>query len=328
MSHPVQTLPPPPDRASRVLIVDGSNDRRERNALILRGEGFEVDVCDSGEGLHERVQAAPPDLLLLSVPLPGADWVDLCGDLRTIDQARLVPIILLASDETDEETVVRGLSCGADDFITAPDRIDELKARVLVQLRHRRDRELLQWASAQRARFRTEALVDPLTGIGNRRAAEEGLARALEARVPLLLMLIDVDHFKRVNDTHGHAVGDVVLKGLAACLDQLARRGDVVARFGGEEFLLLLRGASPNMGHRIAQRFRRTIAELTHPEAPEVDRVTVSIGVATWSGRNDPPPAEDLLQSADEALYAAKRAGRDRVVVAHLDRAGGDFQVA
>ncbi|MFW5925279.1 MAG: GGDEF domain-containing protein [Myxococcota bacterium] len=325
---PVHTLPPPPDRPSLVLVVHEDEGYRAWIENVLREAEFEVDTHPSAEGLVERVRLAPPDLLLLGVPLLDADWVALCDDLRYLDQARMVPIVLLSTVAADESTVVQGLSCGADDFITDTGRPDELRARVRVQLRHRRDRELLQWASAQRAQFRTEALVDPLTGIGNRRAAEEGLAGILHTGEPFLLMLLDVDYFKRVNDTHGHAIGDVVLRGLASCLDRLARRGDVVARYGGEEFLLLLRGATAKQAHRIAQRFRRTIAELTYPDAPDVGPITVSIGVATWSAQGKTPPAEDLLQGADQALYSAKRAGRDRVVVSHFDGSNGDFQVA
>lgn len=324
----VHTLPPPPDRPSRVLVVHEEEGRRDWIEAALREADLEVDSRASAEGLVEHVCMVPPDLLLLGIPLLDADWVDLCGELRSLDHARMIPIVLLSAGAADEATVVQGLSSGADDFITDTDRPDELRARIQVQLRHRRDRELLQWASAQRAQFRTEALVDPLTGIGNRRAAEEGLAGFLHAGEPFMLMLLDVDYFKRVNDTFGHAVGDLVLRGLASCLDRLARRGDVVARYGGEEFLLVLRGATAKQAHRIAQRFRRTIAELSYPEAPDVGPVTVSIGVATWSAQGATPPAEDLLQCADEALYSAKRAGRDRVVVAHVDRFNGDFQVA
>lgn len=323
-----QTLPPPPRRTSNVLVIDDDPQRAARTADVLRHDDLEVDVSSSGDGLLDQVQRDQPDALVLTIPLASGDWVELCGDLRTLDQARLVPIVLLSTEVADEATVVRGLSCGADDFVVDLQRNEELKARVRVQLRHRRDRELLQWASAQRARFRTEALVDPLTGVGNRRAAEEGLGRAIEGSEPFVLLMVDVDHFKRVNDTYGHAVGDLALKGIADCLDQLARRGDVVARYGGEEFLLVLRGAKPSMAHRVAQRFRRTVGDLAFPDAPGVGAITVSIGVATCLGNGATPSAADLLQAADYALYEAKRAGRNRVVVTHLDKPSGDSRVA
>jgi two-component system, cell cycle response regulator len=326
--HPVHTFPPPPRGATRLLLVCEPTEAVRVVIAALVGEGYEVEVTHGADGLLERVQDAPPDLLLLCIPTPGADWVDLCGDLRTLDQARLVPIMLLASDASSEVTVVHGLEAGADDFIADLTRLDELKARVRVQLRHRRDRELLKWASAQRAQFRSEALLDPLTGIGNRRAAEEGLARALELGEPFLLMLLDVDHFKAVNDTHGHAAGDVVLKALAGALDRLARRGDVVARYGGEEFLLVLRGVGGETAHRVAQRFRQEIAALDIAERADVPSVTASIGAVTCPGGGAPPSQGHLLQRADEALYAAKRAGRNRVVIAQVDQDQNGFQVA
>jgi two-component system, cell cycle response regulator len=312
---PLHTIPPPTSERARVLLVDADASRLAQVGGLLRDEGHEVDTCPTAVGLVNRVGADAPDVLLLAVPEPDVRWPEVCAELRARDPSRLVPIVLLSSVDTDEATVVRGLECGADDFITAPGRADELKARVRVQLRHRRDREMLQWASAQRSRYRTEALIDPLTGIGNRRAAEDGLAAVLAAGGGFMLMMLDVDHFKRINDTYGHAEGDAVLRQLAAALDGLARRGDVVARYGGEEFLLILRGVRSDQAKRITQRFRRTVETIEFEGTAGVTGITASIGAVTWSGHGVPPGAHDLLQAADEALYAAKHAGRNRVVI-------------
>jgi two-component system, cell cycle response regulator len=324
----LQTMPPPPVSRARLLVVDADPQGRERVVAALRDEGYDICTCATASNLMEQVRAAPPDLILLSAHTPGVSWAQACDELRAVDQARLVQVILMSPGPADEATVVRGLEAGAHDFVSSLDRLDELKARVRVQLRHRRDRELLQWASAQRARFRTEALMDALTGIGNRRAGEEGLAQALAMEGGFLLMMLDVDHFKHINDTHGHAAGDAVLRHVAGGLDRLARRGDVVARYGGEEFLLVLRGVRPEQAHRVAQRFRRTVAALRFEDAPGVAGITVSIGAATWSGQGSIPSAHALLEAADEALYTAKREGRNRVVVTHLQREAGDTQVA
>lgn len=286
-------------------------------ADVLRFEGYDVSALDDAEALLEEVHQRRPDLILLDALLPDACGFELCGDLRMMDDARLTPIILVGGREGDEHKAVRALLCGADDYLASGERIQELKARVRVQLRNRRDRELLQWAREQRATFRTAALVDPLTAIANRRAAERALSEALGRKDPLVVLLGDIDHFKSVNDTYGHQAGDEVLKRVAACFDKLVRRDDLVARFGGEEFVVLLRGARADQAPAIADRFRKSVAclDLTGTTVPGV---TVSFGAAAWDGSFPAPTREAIVEVADVALYEAKNAGRNRVVVRQI----------
>lgn len=312
------SLPPAPTRPPRILVVDDDPAQRDAYSRLLSFEGYEIVTTDNPEEVIDSVHRDPPDLILLDVDLGDACGFEVCGDLRMMDEARLTPVIIVGDDADDEHAAVRGLLCGADDFVSTPVRMEELKARVRVQLRNRRDRELLQWARQQRATFRKAAMVDPLTGIPNRRAAEEVMDDALRQAEPFTVLLVDVDHFKRVNDTLGHAVGDEVLRKVAQTLDRQARKGDMVARFGGEEFLLLIRGASATLAPQIAERFRRSIESMDLGKV-SLDRVTVSIGVSTFAGGNPVPDHHTLLRVADEALYEAKGAGRNRVVIRAVD---------
>lgn len=298
------------------MVVDDDDGRRNLLARLFTHEGYEVDTLGDGEQVVDHVRATAPDLIVLDVMLPGVSGFELCGDLRMLDEARLTPIILITAAYLDEEDVVRGLLSGADDYVCTPARVRELSARVRVQLRNRRDRELLRWATLERASLRDAATRDALTGIGNRRVGERGLDEALSQPMPFVVMLIDVDHFKAVNDTHGHASGDVVLKRVAKSLASQARASDTVARFGGEEFLVIAANAEPANAFAIAERYRLAIERVVlRPDVP-MDRITASVGVASWDGVSEPPRAPDLLRWADEALYAAKRGGRNRVVVA------------
>jgi len=310
------SLPPPAPHIRRVLVAGADEQRRETHSALLRAEGYEVLGVACAEELFSAVGGQVPDLILLDVNLPDRCGYEVCGELRMLQTTQTTPIILFNAQEPDEHSVCRGLLSGADDYLEHPGRQMELRVRVRVQLRNLRDRELLRWARSQRRDFKRAALRDALTGIPNRRFADETLAELAEAGGKLAAMIVDIDHFKRVNDTWGHAVGDEVLTQVAAALAHQARRDDVVARFGGEEFLVLLVGASPELTPAIAERFRRAVANTDIANAGGPDRITVSIGVAAWVGESIAPAT--LLAEADAALYEAKDSGRDRVVVRML----------
>jgi two-component system cell cycle response regulator len=237
-----------------------------------------------------------------------------------MDDMRLTPIILITSAFPDEASVVRGLLSGADDYVITPSRLDELRARVRVQLRNRRDREMLQWAKAQRATLKTAAMSDALTGLANRRAADQMLDAALASGERVLAVFIDIDHFKRINDTHGHATGDTVLAQVGRAIKSCTRGADLAARYGGEEFLVIVRGAALDVADRIGERYRSAVRRVELPAGseagagPEARAVTVSIGIAGAASHTG-ADRDGLLAAADASLYEAKLAGRDRVVV-------------
>ncbi len=306
----------PPDRAGprTVLVVDEDEDRRSALAELLRGDGFVVAEGSPDRGVFSEILALSPDLVVLGPELAGISWADACRELRLLDSSKMMPIVLVGGG--DEAAMVAGLEAGADDYVADATRIGELRARIHAQLRHRRDREVLKWAREQRSSFRALALTDPLTRVGNRRHGTSVLEDALARGEPLGVLMVDLDHFKHINDTYGHKAGDAVLKQVAQALEENVPPGSVVARWGGEEFAILVRGDAAIDAVEVAEQCREAIAELRSfgPRGPA--QVTASIGVAQWSAEEDDASSADLLAQADEALYAAKRNGRDQVCVA------------
>ncbi len=302
------------ERRQRVLVVHADYERREALCELVRQEGWEcLDVADAEEVLRLATEY-DPDLILMDVNLPEVSGYEVCGELRSNDLQGHTPILLLADPPVSEEDVARGLLAGADDFITDPHRLLELRARMRVQLRNKRFRDALARVRTERDHLRRDAAIDPLTGVLNRRTLERVIDETFQKGERFALLFADVDHFKRVNDDYGHDAGDRVLRLVADWLRAGIRPGDHCGRYGGEEFVLVVAGAGRESARLVAERHRRAIEELDPgPSAPP--RVTISIGVAVYDPRR-PSDAAALLQQADMALYDAKRAGRNCVVMA------------
>lgn len=308
---PSATLPPGPVAPRRILVADGNDARRARTAEALSVDGFVVHEQGDRDGVYGDALAFAPDVVLLD-----AAWLDVCRDLRAADLSRITPILLIGSASDEEDVVVRGLDAGADDYIAGASRIGELRARVRAQLRHRRDRELLEWAREQRSSFRELALTDPLTGIGNRRRGLRAIERAASLGQSLTVVLIDLDHFKRVNDTFGHEMGDVVLRRVATALERENVFNATVCRWGGEEFAIIVTDAESDESASLGERYRAAIADILFADPQAPSGVTGSLGVAHTDGRTGVCAATDLLKAADDAMYESKHAGRNRVTLA------------
>jgi two-component system cell cycle response regulator len=312
------SVPPLGDRAANVLVASTCPKRRGRLLAALLAEGHAVDVVERLDPFVDRVRARPPDLVILEACLDEDPALELLSELRVLDPVHLVPVIVVAR-RAPEEAVVRALLAGADDVITHPNRLRELVARAAAQLRNRRDRDLLRTAQKERTQLIDDAYTDPLTGLGNRRAADRSLEANLGGLESLLVMVVDVDHFKRVNDTWGHAVGDEVLRAIGRCLRRAARDGDEVARFGGEEFVVVIRDAPVKSHRAIGERFLRALRAMSLPPDLGPPRVTASIGAVSWTrpAADGPsvPQIDVLFENADKALYQAKRGGRDALVL-------------
>jgi two-component system cell cycle response regulator len=300
------------------MLIDDEGPARDALVEVLRLEGYAVCAMTLTDAAFDVIHRAGPDLVLLSIRREDERGLTLCRELRRLDPRHLISILLLATGGCDEESVVAGLTSGADDYLVAPRRVAELKARLRLQLRNLRDRELLCWAREQRSSFRNEAFTDALTRLPNRRAIDQALVTALQGDQPTTVMLLDIDHFKVINDTWGHAVGDEVLRSVGATLSLCTRREDVVGRFGGEEFMVVLRGSPGDHADVLGDRYRQTIGAIEFPDDLGPARITVSVGIAQWDGLSERPTPAQLLELADEALYEAKRAGRDRVRVSEL----------
>lgn len=301
------------DGPARILLVEDSRLAAAKITETLAPIASDVVTLADPRQVLGALESEP-DLLIIGMSLADADPLRLVSHVRAAEGSRQVPILLFA-DESDLPRLAKGLDLGANDYILRPLDRNELLARARTQVRRKRLTNRL------RENYRKSldlALIDPLTGLYNRRyvaAHLDGLmARREEGGTGVAVLLFDIDHFKRVNDGHGHAAGDEVLVEVARRAQRAVRSFDLVARYGGEEFLIAMPETGLGIAYSVAERLRRSIAEkpiAIQGEDGEV-AVTVSIGVATARGPADTPQA--LLRRADRALYAAKDSGRDQVI--------------
>lgn len=298
-----------------VLIADDDPMFRRILQTWLEGWGYRVIVAEDGAQAWSILQHEhPPELLILDWVMPGIDGTELCRRVRE-RQRSPYQYILLATGRDDKRDVVTGLEAGADDYLTKPFDRNELRARLRVG---RRILTLQQDLIGAREELRFQATHDVLTGIWNRGAVLDLLHRELErsarAKTETSVLMLDLDHFKKINDTHGHLTGDVVLREVANRIVLSVRSYDLVGRYGGEEFLVVLPGCGKETVLESANRIRLAIASAPILSASSEIPVTASIG-ATVADIAEANSENDLLLAADKALYEAKSAGRNRVSV-------------
>ncbi len=287
----------------RILVVDDDEDLAWHFELVLKSKGWLTKaVTDPAEVLH-NLSEFRPDLILMDLYMPDVTGVELAGVIRQKEEYVSVPIVYL-SIEDDLETQIEAVSPGADDFLNKRIHPEHLIASV--ESRVRRYREM--------RRLMTR---DSLTGLLNHTNLKMRLGmemnRAVRQKTRLAFAMIDLDHFKRVNDTYGHPTGDMVLKSLAKLLNQRLRRSDVIGRYGGEEFgVILLDADSPAAVFGLLDELRESFAGISHSAAGANFNVTLSCGAAMFPGFSDP---QSISDAADKALYMAKSQGRNRVVV-------------
>ena len=298
---------------TRILVVDDHEDNVELLRARLEARGYQVEAARDGLEALERVDARAPDLILLDVMMPKLDGIEVVRRIKGNPKLPFIPIIMQTALETTEDKV-EGLDAGADDYITKPIDFAELEARVKSLLRIKALQEELAKANESLLRM---SQIDGLTGVDNRRHIEERLTEMFDhsARLnePLAVVMCDVDHFKSVNDTHGHQAGDAVLRQVADVLSDTAREIDRVGRYGGEEFLVILPGANVHDAVAFAERVRHAVESRDFAYDGGTVRRTLSAGVASWP-HPDIRHQEALVKAADDALYVAKESGRNRVV--------------
>ncbi|HEV8632575.1 MAG TPA: diguanylate cyclase [Thermoanaerobaculia bacterium] len=298
-------------------ILIAEDDLVSRVALTrrLEGWGYPVVAVADGQAAWDLLQGpnAPP-IAILDWTMPAMDGLEVCRRLRLNQQDRYTYVVLLSGRESKED-LITALRAGVDDYLVKPCDWTQLEARLVVALRIL---SLQAQLLATRERLRQEATHDPLTGLWNRRAAVDALrrdlARAGRENEALSLMLVDLDNFKGVNDCWGHPAGDRVLVETASRIRRCVRGADSIARWGGEELLVVLPAADALTATEVAERLRRSIAEEPFDIGSEAISVTASVGVVvSYPDLRD--QWEDLVRLADEALYRAKREGRNRVDV-------------
>jgi len=303
----------------KVLVADDDRTMTVLLRATLAKLGHEVWVADDGEAAWRLLQEPDaPKLAILDWMMPGMSGVEICRKVRQRTDAPYVYILLLtALDQLDD--LVEGIEAGADDYITKPFKVKELRARL------RAGQRILDLQSdllAAQAQLENLATHDFLTGLWNRRAVLERLAQELarsqRERNPLGVILTDIDHFKRVNDTYGHARGDQVLQEVAKRMTETVRPYDAVGRYGGEEFLIVVADCDIQQTFGLAERIRRAISAVPTAMTSGAIQIANSFGVsATKPGEE--VALKDLIEAADRALYRAKQNGRNRVEWCALD---------
>jgi two-component system cell cycle response regulator len=300
-------------KKGHILVVDNRRASSERIASMLQGEHV-VDVEPDPSGALFHAAEGNYDLVIVSLTLENFDGLRLCSQLRSLERTRNVPILAIAEGE-DNSRMVRGLEIGVNDFLQRPIDKNELLARVRTQIRKKRYTERLR----DNVQLSIElAITDALTGLYNRRYMENHLAtlihQAASRGKPLALLVLDIDHFKSVNDGYGHDAGDDVLREFALRMRKSIRGLDLACRYGGEEFVIVMPETDISVAAAVAERLRRRIASepFSIQQATGSIEVTISIGIATLDPHSD--NGANILKRADQALYRAKRDGRNRVV--------------
>lgn len=304
----------------RILVVDDHPDNIEIIEARLSSRGYLVERASNGQEALDLVRNEPPHLILCDVMMPVMDGYEVSRRIKNDEALPYIPIILVtARDSTADK--IEGLDAGADDYLTKPVNFPELEARVRSMLRIKQLQDQLDQKNRElelmNKRLRKLSITDGLTELFNHRHIHELLQEEFErsnrSGEPIAVAMLDLDHFKKVNDTYGHPTGDVILYETAQILRETAREIDMPGRYGGEEFIVILPNTVEDAAARFAERVRQRVNEhVFRDEATEV-RMTLSCGVASFPGEGIESP-ETLLKRADEALYRAKESGRNRMV--------------
>lgn len=296
----------------RVAIVDDDAAISRLLSFLLNQNGFLTFECATGEEARARLAAEPWDLAILDRRLPDMDGADLCQELRANPDTEIRYIIMLTGKD-EEEDKVEGFKQGADDYVTKPFQQKELLARIKAG---KRIVDLQKRLLDSNRRLELLSVTDGLTKLHNHRYFQDELARKYDESEryerPLSMAMIDIDFFKKVNDTYGHAVGDDVLKAVARLYETSVRSTDLVARYGGEEFAVMMPETDLDDALITAEKIRSLLEESRIDTQAGSLAITVSIGVASVP-RSRVHSAKELIIAADKALYRAKRAGRNQV---------------
>jgi len=311
-----------PEAKTKVLLVDDEPVQRMLVGRMLTRAGFQVVMAENGEQALSIISLDDVSLVVTDWEMPKLDGLSLCRSVRSMGLNRYVYAIVVTSRDAVEH-VVMGLQAGADDYLVKPVLEPELLARLNTGKRLLEMERSLRQANAENLRL---SITDALTGTFNRRYLMDQLRRELERSQrynhPLSLMLCDVDHFKRINDTYGHQVGDEVLINFARSLSSSLRDTDWVARYGGEEFVVVLPETRIVDARLAAERCRVQLAAEPFQVGELQVPVTASFGVSGWEpGMTADTLLDKLIAAADSGVYASKEGGRNRVTVQMADAA-------
>jgi two-component system, cell cycle response regulator len=300
------------NKSRQILIVDDDPQSLKISRAALEHEGYTVKTAHSGETALEEIQKFQPHLILLDVSMPGLNGIETLRRIRDIE--RYTSVIFI-SGKSSAENVIMGLDAGANDYVRKPYDVTELLARVRTQLRIK---DLNDRLKAANDRLKELVDIDDLTGLFNMRSLYKKLdfelerARRYERSVAVIMM--DLDHFKKVNDTNDHLFGSFVLAQVGKIIIQNMRKVDFAARYGGDEYLIVLSEITEEGAKTFCERLCKTIAESTFEKDGSKVNLTASLGFAVATPAQKDVDARNLVRFADKALYRAKAEGRNRVV--------------
>jgi len=295
-----------------ILVVDDLPANIEI-LLALLGDEYDLLAAIDGESALEIAEEDQPDLILLDIIMPNMNGYSVAQELKRNEKTKDIPIIFITA-VTDEMSIEKAYEVGGIDYVTKPFKPKELRARVNRELQIQ---ALISNLAQSKEELQLMASTDAMSGLYNRRyfsdISEEILSLAQRNKTPLSVLMIDIDYFKNINDTYGHKTGDEVIVAFASVLKESARKSDVICRWGGEEFVLLLPQTDIEGARAIGEKIRETIANLELLLHSHVIKVTVSIGAAqvNYAVSN---AMEHAINQADEVLYHAKRSGRNKVM--------------
>ena len=301
---------------ANILLIEDQAFETEKFQKTIEDEGHMVSVATTGMQALELINHYLFDVIIVSLDIEGNtsdDGLRFLSHLKSNDKTRSVPILMISQDNS--EKIARGLEIGAHDYVVRPVDRNELRARLKTQIRRKRVQEKLQ---ANYEVSLSMALTDTLTGLFNRRYLNVHLEKLLKGdggqRKPIAVLMFDIDHFKEVNDTHGHSVGDEVLKGFSNRIKGRLRSFDIMARTGGEEFVAVLIDVPVEKACFIAERLRRSIAEDPFPASVEEGELSISTSIGAIHIDGEEMTVDDVLARVDKHLYEAKDSGRNMVV--------------
>lgn len=299
----------------RIFVIDDDAEQTERMREAV-GTKFDITLETDPEVAQTLAKTSNFDLVVVNMSIESTDPLRMCSTIRSFEETRMTPILVIVR-QGDTRKLVRALDMGVNDYLTRPIDKNELQARMHTQIRRKR------YIDRLRASFDASlemAVTDQLTGLYNRRYLASHLSamfdRAFWTGRSLSIMILDLDHFKSINDTHGHDVGDRVLQEFAEKIQNSVRGIDLACRYGGEEFLIAMPDTDRNFAEIVAERLRREVEShkiIVNDEGAEL-RVTVSIGIASTEIGPKDDTAQKLIKRADEALYQAKETGRNQVI--------------
>ncbi len=304
------------DDEARIFIIDDNEEQIERLSNALNSDNNAISHEKDPEAALARARTGDFDLIIVSMSIEDMDPLRLCSSIRSFEETRLTPILAVVR-QGDTRKLVRALDIGVNDYLTRPVDKNELTARVTTQLRRKR------YVDQLRSSFQTSlemAVTDSLTGLYNRRYLASHVSamfdRAFWTGRPMSVMILDLDYFKRINDTYGHDVGDKVLQDVAELISGAVRGIDLACRYGGEEFLVAMPDTDLAFAAVVAERLRQEIEAMKFRlnGARDELKVTVSIGIASTETGPEEDNVQKLIKRTDEALYVAKAGGRNRVI--------------